>query len=570
MLKKECNGFALPSIMIASIVMLIVLATAISSVTTTRTSLDSQYHEQLAREAAESGIQYARNCLNNSNDVVTWSNSKPLKSNTDCNGTVQLSCPTTLRNPRCGVVDSALMRTTFSVGTPVDEHGSRTFTATGSVELLRASNSDVWKRVEHVGLQTVVQTQDLTKSRASQRFWYFGNAAGLDFGTSGTTTTPITAACGSACLTTEGVTVATDSRGDLLFWTDGRTVWNRDGDVMQNSTGLNGDASATQASAFFPLDKSLTKYVIVTNTAEYAAGAGTLYYSVIDMTLDGGKGGVMASKKNVPVWTGVTGYTTEALTAAPKSDGSGFWVVAFRPGTTNLIVAEFDASGPVGTPREFSSGMTISRRTTSVIGVGTLNFNNDYTKLVMMAGSHCAGSTACPTDTGLVRLIDFDARTGTPTNRYAWDGATTFQLASNANHGYSADFSPGEQYIYLSRIYSGRLYRYKLAGNSSSAAIKSSEEFIGITNSATDYGVYNGGGQVLSAPDGRMYVANLDFQNISVVNKPDAATTVSMTLAQRQSAVGFVYNGITLRPGTVSRYGLPQMVTVYTPKVIAF
>lgn len=565
------HGFALPSILIASVVMLLVLVTAITSVVATRMALQDQYYSQLAREAAESGLEYATGCLNQDGASVTWSDSTPLQTNTNCSGVVQVSCPTNVRNTRCGVIDSATLRTTFSVGAPVDDGNKREFAVSGKVELLRASNSQAWKSYDYAGRRAVVQTQDPEKSRASQRFWYFGVGAGLDFGTSGTTATPVTAACGSTCSPSEGVTVATDRNGTLLFWTDGRAIWNGSGNVMQNSTGLNGHASATQASAFFPLNKSLTKYVVVTNTAEFAEGPGTLYYSVIDMTLDGGKGGVEATRKNLPVWSGVTGYTSEALTAAPKADGTGFWVVAFRPGTTNLIVAEFNALGPVGTPREFSSGMTISRTSTAVTGVGTLNFNKDYSKLVMMAGSHCTGTAACPSHTGLIRLIDFDTKTGTPTNRYAWNGATTEQAGSGwANHGYSADFSPSGDYIYESRLYAGRLYRYKIAGNTTNAAIKASEEFIGITNSATDYNVYNGSGQVLSAPDGRTYVANLGFQAVSVVNNPDAATTVSMTLAQRQSAVGFVYNGVTLRPGTQSRYGLPQMVTTYTPKIITY
>ena len=63
-------GFALPSIMIASVVMLALLATAISSVTSTRTALRSQHYEQLAREAAESGMTVATACLQSG--VNTW------------------------------------------------------------------------------------------------------------------------------------------------------------------------------------------------------------------------------------------------------------------------------------------------------------------------------------------------------------------------------------------------------------------------------------------------------------------------------------------------------------------
>ena len=564
------HGFALPSILIASVVMLLVLVTAITSVVATRTALFDQYYNQLAKEAAESGIEFATGCINQ-DESISWSDSAPLRTNTNCAGVVQVTCPTNVRHVRCGVIDSPTLRTTFTVGAPVDDGHKREFTATGRVELLRSSNGQPWRAYDYEGRRAVIQTQDPEKARATQRFWYFGAGAGLDFGTSGTTATSIAASCGSTCTSGEGVTVATNRSGDLLFWTNGLTIWNRDGNVMLNSTGLNANNSTTQAAAFFPLNKSLTKYVVVTNNAEAGVGnEGALYYSIIDMALDGGRGGIVTTQKNLPLWGATTGYTSEALTAAPKADGSGFWVVAFRPGTTNLIVFEFNSTGVVGVPQEFSSGASISRMTTPWIGYGTLNFNRDYTKLVMMAENHCTGATTCANRTGLIRLVDFDTKTGTPTNRFLWNAGSTQMSAGLANSGYSADFSPSGDYIYSTTLYPGRLYRYKITGMTTSATIKASEEFIGMTNSATDPNVRQGSGQVLTAPNGKMYVANYGFGSISVINNPDAATTASMTLAQRQAAVGFVYNGVTLSSGTQSRYGLPQMVTTYTPKIIVY
>ena len=57
------QGFALPTVLIASIIMLIVLLSAATASSSIRSSLNAQYYNQLAREAAESGMARASDCL---------------------------------------------------------------------------------------------------------------------------------------------------------------------------------------------------------------------------------------------------------------------------------------------------------------------------------------------------------------------------------------------------------------------------------------------------------------------------------------------------------------------------
>lgn len=567
------RGFALPSILIASVVMLIVFIVGISTVVETRNALQEQYYRQLAREAALSGIMLARSCYEQNGLVAGWSNATPLGPNTDCNGAVQVACPTTTRHQRCGVIDNDGMRTTFSVAAPVTTNGARVVTAIGTVQLLRKSNSAVWRTYSSETYEHTTEVFAPTGSRANTRYWFFGDGAGLDFGAGGSTATPVTAGCVGSCAAEEGSTVVTDTLGNLLFWTNGRTIWMADGSVMPNSTGLLANNSATQATAFFPLNRERSKYAIITNTSEHLhENEGDLHYSVIDMSLNGGKGEV--TTKNQPLWPGQHDYSSEALTAAPKSDGSGYWVLTYRPGTTNLLVFEFTGDAPVGAPTEYPAGVSVSRYEASGVGFGTLNFNRAYTQLVMMAGDHCLASESCPSRRGVVRLIDFDTVTGQVTNRFAWVNSQANRGTADPsfnNAGYSASYSPGENYIYTTSLYPGRLFRYKIAGAATSAEIKSSEEFIASTTSATTTPiVQDGGGQVLRAPNSKMYVANRAQSSISVINNPDAATTSSMTNAQIQSAIGWEYNGQALASGTSSRYGLPQMITLYTPRIILY
>lgn len=63
--------------------------------------------------------------------------------------------------------------------------------------------------------------------------WYFGTHAGLDFSTS-----PPTVIASPNLNTTGGMSSITDTAGNLLFYTDGSTIWNSQHQVMANRTGL--------------------------------------------------------------------------------------------------------------------------------------------------------------------------------------------------------------------------------------------------------------------------------------------------------------------------------------------
>ncbi len=80
------GGFALPTVLIASVVMFTILAVSVSSVVAVRTALKTQYYEQLAKAAGEAGVAYAKACLAKNGNVPLWSDNKPLRPSTDCAG----------------------------------------------------------------------------------------------------------------------------------------------------------------------------------------------------------------------------------------------------------------------------------------------------------------------------------------------------------------------------------------------------------------------------------------------------------------------------------------------------
>ncbi len=153
-------------------------------------------------------------------------------------------------------------------------------------------------------------------SQQEASYWYFGNNAGLHFETNTTTgAVTVSAETNGQLNTIEGCATISDPNGNLLFYTDGSTVYNRNHQIMQNGTGLLGNATSTQSAIIVPFPGDCSRYYIFTIF-------GTLDYSVVDMNLDQGNGAV--TTKNSRLATA----TDEKLTAVKVPNENAYWVIA--------------------------------------------------------------------------------------------------------------------------------------------------------------------------------------------------------------------------------------------------
>lgn len=135
------GGFTLPTVVIASVVMLAVLAVTLQLVASTSSALRDRYYNQLAREAAEAGATKANACIVESGDPEpSWSSASPLRPNTDCNGTV-------ISGQSAYVVGGANdeLRTTFTVAGLENE----VIAVEGVLEQYRPSDNTVWRTLRH-------------------------------------------------------------------------------------------------------------------------------------------------------------------------------------------------------------------------------------------------------------------------------------------------------------------------------------------------------------------------------------------------------------------------------------
>ena len=266
-------------------------------------------------------------------------------------------------------------------------------------------------------------------------WWYFGSNAGVHFGTSG----PVAVNDGQLS-TQEGCATISDQGGNLLFYTDGITVYDKNHNVMPNGTGLLGNSSSTHSAVIIPRPGNPDDYYIF--TVDDGAGPDGMRYSRVDMTLNSGNGDVVASEKNIFL----VGSTSEKIAAVKKSNG--YWVITHLSGTPNFNAFEVTSSGVNTTP------------VVSVSSLPTAGFGYGIT-----ASSDGEQIAAVYFSTDSIHLYNFDASTGAVTS--------TFKVGSTMQQGlfYGLEFSPSGEVLYMQAYSNGDVRQFDLTAGSPAAPV---------------------------------------------------------------------------------------------------
>lgn len=164
------SGFALPTILIASFVMLFVLTTVLTSVSSSiATALSAAHYSQYTKNAAQSGLAMAQACLQLNNYEPQWTS--PLAPNTNCLGVIQSGLSAYIH-------DAEGVQSTFSVPVPTSlANGVQRVSVSASTNLLRTSTGLPWRTYSEAGYATI--SAQTTFSNIT--FGYVGNA-GAFFG----------------------------------------------------------------------------------------------------------------------------------------------------------------------------------------------------------------------------------------------------------------------------------------------------------------------------------------------------------------------------------------------------
>lgn len=322
-----------------------------------------------------------------------------------------------------------------------------------------------------------------THAQGEANNWYFGINAGLTFNT-----IPPTALTNGALATSEGCATISDPAGNLIFYTDGIFVWNRNHVLMPNGTGLAGHPSSAQSGIIVPKPGSSTRYYIFTTNAVPPIN---FCYSEVDMTLNGGLGDVVPGTKNTLLYSG----SAEKITAVKHGNGLYYWVIGREQTNRNYRAFLVDCNG-VNTP--------------PVISQGTINGETWGYLVASPDGSRLASASTG----GGFEIGNFNNLTGVVTNPLF---LSNLNYAGFSGGNYGVAFSPNGNVLYGTGITNWALVQWDLTA----ANIPASETFIAYTNGGgTIRPTYHGGGMQL-APDGKIYMTDCNLPSLSVINNPN-------------------------------------------------
>ena len=228
----------------------------------------------------------------------------------------------------------------------------------------------------------------------SNNIWYFGNGAGLDFNRdpdNPDAPTPRPIENPHPQNIPAGVTTISDQAGEVLFYTDGQTVWDLNGNPMENGENIGGDNLSSQSVLAIPLPQEKTLFYLFT-TQTSAGGTNQVKFSLVDIKGDNpdGVGNVVSSDNFL--------FSPSTQHSAALGAGDTTWVAFHELGNNTFRFYPVTNEG-VGQPVFSSVGGNHNFGT----GIGSMKFSPDGTKLAVTISE--GGSNR-------VEIFDFDQETG--------------------------------------------------------------------------------------------------------------------------------------------------------------
>lgn len=363
---------------------------------------------------------------------------------------------------------------------------------------------------------------------AQHAYWHFGFGAALHFNPNPTVL------YNSALFTDEGCTSVSNTNGQLLFYSNGETVWNNNNLVIQNGSGIFGHYSSTQSVLSVPVFKDTNQYILFTLDAQagsFNPTTGGLSYSVIDMSLQNGSGSVI-SKNNALLTP-----ACEGMTATKNYNQTETWVIVHRWNSNQFYSYRVDCEGTVHNPVISATGWTRNSNffNTNEGTLGSFAMNEEGSLLA----SIFTQQTDANSSFAVVELFSFDNLSGKLVLKESFPIDVSNDLDER---GYGIQFSPNGSKLYCTTyglnqgISYQRLYQFDVTQN---------------PISTSKYVVSDGGkpyGTIQRAPDNKLYIARLNGSKyLSSIDNPD----------QKGVACNFISKAIDLSP-LLSTWGLPN------------
>ncbi|MBL7723056.1 MAG: T9SS type A sorting domain-containing protein [Chitinophagaceae bacterium] len=400
-----------------------------------------------------------------------------------------------------------------------------------------------------------------------------------------------------------------DANGNLLFYTNGVSVWDKNNLIMPNGTGLYGKSGESAFSycsntgqnvIIVPKPEDPNIYYIFTLTDNMANSCVPdnspkvgFYYSVVDMSRNNCKGDIVPCQKNIPLLnhngdpidfdvSSQSGFKINVgkITSTLNQTEDKIWVTFFvlytESGQLKRYLYSYLVSN-IGINGQVDGGSPAPTASTEIDNSHYPFFHegDDYFGTIKISPDR---NYLCDNAAVAVNLFNFNDLTGTVT----FSGTVYNSNPPVDNSGFGTEFSPDNSFLYF--VTWAALFQnkgligekgYKIAIHQKNLLTKDTSEVIGsfdielpntLNNSYIPVGTTNVCDLQLGI-DNKIYVGSIDPfaspQNswLGVINYPNFAS----------SACNFDIHGIHLQSNTTHSNRLPQWVhrTASTPNPTA-
>jgi len=375
----------------------------------------------------------------------------------------------------------------------------------------------------------------------SNNIWYFGEGAGLDFNPDpNDPNAPLPRPVQHNQNIPAGTTTISDETGQVLFFTDGESVWDLNGTLMANGDNIGGSNQASEGVIAVPVPQNQTIFYVFT-TQRAADGSNRVSYSVVDIKTDNPTGVGSVVTKNNFLFSPSTEHT------AALASGDTTWVLFHELGNNTFRAYPVSPFG-IGSPVFSSVGSNHNFNT----GVGSMKFSPDGSQVaVTISDGNCSR----------LEIFDFNQRTGRLTE-YA-----LIELGCDTDEVYGLEFSPDGSRVFISYIGTpGKIEEYLIKrpetaveGEDIDSDLSCFDCFTNAGNRSQRENCIIDSRNVLSTagpfgaiqigPDGQIYVARPGASEITAI-------------LPGFNCLDSFYNeqGVSLLPGTSMNLGLPAFV----------
>lgn len=352
----------------------------------------------------------------------------------------------------------------------------------------------------YLSLFSLLLFATVSHAQKQNNVWTFGQNAGLDFNNiNGPAFYP------TQILSREGCASICDAFGQLLFYSNGNTVWNKNHQVMTNGTGLLGNTgtiggspnlpgSGTQSVAIAQSPANINQYYLFVldswENIQIANSKLPLRYSIVDMTLNNGLGDVIVTQKNILVDTGFS----EKMVVVQLYNS--YWLLTHKYNSPQYFAYRIDNFG-FHNPIISNVGILPSKPYFGGVSayrsylIGEMKISPDKKTIAL-------GSFSDST----VEIASFDTITGIVSN--------VIGLHTHARGVYGVEFSPNGSKLYISGTNSLAQYDLTLLPNITQ-----------VLNSKYDLGAIGSYVGLRLGPDQKIYSAHAPYSYIGRINSPD-------------------------------------------------